>query len=618
MKPDSTKHPSTRTGTGRTLTPTLVGLAAAGAYFAVLLAGGLLHGSKASVISPNFIIYLNPWIYAVAWLIVAGILVAYGTIAKRFVYGFAWLAALGYAIRTAVSGGSYYLTFALCGVIAIMTVIVGRALRNEPKPNRKKARVLSPTIGKIVVGSVSIVTGGVVLFFLISSYLSHTTSSGVSTGVYVQLLSSLRERFSFVTTLEFGESVSHLAAHFSPIFLVYLPFYFLVPSPVTLLVLQGVAVFSAVIPLWLIARRRGVSVGGTTMLCVLLCLFPAVFGGAAGSLHEYALLLPLLLWLMWAFETRKNVLMWVLAALVLCVRETAAIHLLTLSLYWWITNRRAADTDNSKRKARVQAMIMAGVSLVYFVIALILLTHLGRGTLITRFANVTGIYATDFGTLIREIIYNPAIALFEMFTDAKILFVLLLVLPLGLLPVFSQKRAGLVFLLPLLLLNLLSDFSYHFNPDYPYAFGMAAFFFYLAVDALAIMQMKEDGHRTAARILAIAMASTLVISGFRVAEIGQFSNYIISDRAEVAAMDALLDQVDDHASVSASRRLCPSLAERPHIYTLSHEVETDFVVLDLREEWSLDSEAKYTKEHYEKKGYRVVAETAGVGMVLAK
>lgn len=615
MKQPSAKQ-TPATG-GRVLTPMLIGMAAAGAYFAVLLVAGLLHGSRAHILSPDFIIYIHPLTYGIAFLVTTAILVAYGSISKRFVYCFAWLAALGYTLRTVIAGGSYYLTFALCGVMAIMTVLAGRGLRAEPRAKHRDGHALSRTAGFFIVGSVAVVATGTILFFLVSSYLSHTTAPGESTGVYIQLMSALRERFSFVTTLEFGEAVSHLSAHLSPIFLLYLPFYFLIPSPVTLLVLQGLAVGSAVIPLWLIARRRGVSVGGATVLCVLLCLFPAVFGGTAGSLHEYALLLPLLLWLIWAMEARRSVLIWVFAALALCVRETAAIHLLSLALYWWISHRRSVDASSEGRRVRVKAMILAAVSVVYLVVALIVLTYAGRGTLITRFGNVTGIYATDFGTLLREIFFNPAIALFEMLTEAKLHFILLLLLPLGLLPFFAKKCAGLVCLIPLLSLNLLSDFGYHYNPDYPYAFGLTALLFYLAADALATLQAREDGGTLARRVLAIALTSTILIGGFRVADMGQFSGYAINDRAEVAAMDALLDKVDDHASVSASRRLCPSLAERAEIYNLSHGVKTEFVVLDLREDWVVDSEAKYDKAYYTERGYHVVAETAGVGVVLA-
>ncbi len=609
-------NPSARILTGR-----LLAFSALGAYFAVLFVGGLINGGKMSVIAPNFIIYFNPLTYALIWLAVAGVLVAYGSISKPMVYGFTWLASLCYSIRTAVAGGSYYLTFAMCGLVALMTYICGRALRAEKteKAAVQKPFVLSPLGGKIAVGTVAVIAGGGVLFLLLSSYLTYITSPTVSTGVYIQLMESLRSSFSFDTTLEFGENVSHLAAHISPIFLVYLPFYALIPSPVTLLVLQVLAVYSAVIPLWMIARRKGLSPALSAVVCGLLCLFPAVWGGAAGSFHEYALLLPLLLWLIWALESHRKVLVWVFAALILCVRETCAIHLFTLGLYWLIVNRKSVEADGTSQKSeRIHAAILMGVSAVYFITAMVVLTYAGKGTLITRFDNVTGIYATDFGTLIREIVYNPAIAVYEMLTEAKLHYVLCMLLPLGPLPLLAKKKAGLVFLLPFLLLNLLSDFPYHFSPDYPYSFGAAAFALYLCVNALCELTAHGDKAVLVKRVTTLAICFTLLIGAFRLADYGLFAEYTFTGKNEVAAMDSLLESVEDGASVSASGRLISNLAAREEVYALSGEVMTEYVVLDLREEWSLPSEEKYDVKYYEEKGYVVVEKHSGVGVVLKR
>lgn len=598
----------------------LLAFAALGAYFAVLFVGGLINGGKTTVLDPEFIIYFHPLTYTVAWLVVAGILVAYGFVSGPVVYGFTWIAALCFSLGTAMAGGSYPLTFAMCGLMAVMTYVCGRALRDEhPAKTASRKMLCSPLGGKIAVGLMAAVAGGITLSLLLSSYLAYTTSPSVSTGVYVQMMESLRSGFSFDTTLEFGSETSHLAAHISPIFLVYLPFYALIPSPVTLLVLQTLAVYSAVIPLWLICRRKGLSPALSATLCGLLCFFPALWGGTSGSFHEYALLLPLLLWLILALETHKKLAVWITAALILCIRETCAIHLFTLGLYWLLTNRKSTETDGvSRRDDRIRALILMGVSALYFITAMILLTYVGKGTLITRFDNVTGIYATDFGTLIRALIFNPAIALYEMLTEAKLHYVLCMLLPMGLLPLLSKQKRGLVFLLPFLLLNLLSDFPYHFRLDGPYSFGITAFGFYLAVIALTRLSETANKAGLARRLITLAACFTLLIGGFRLADHGLFVEYALDGRAEITAMDSLLDAVEDDASVSASGRLIANLAARDEIYSLAGRISTDYVVLDLRDEWALPSEKDYNVKYYEERGYTVVKAIDGVGAVLKK
>lgn len=606
--------------TNQTATPApvkrvgLITFSALGAYLATLCVGILLNLAKGSVIEPDFVIWLHPVTYAVAWIVLSAILFLYGTVSAPVVYRFAWIASVCYALAVTVSGGSYLITFAACGLVAFTTFACGKALRAVAVDKKATSdKSLSPLGGRIAVGICGVVGGGLTLFLLLSSYLSFTTSPSVSTGVYTQLMESLKS-FSFDTTLEFGETVSHMAAHVSPIFLIYLPFYALIPSPVTVMVLQTAAVFSSVIPLWLIARRRGLSPALSALACGLLCFFPAVWGGAAGSIHEYALLLPLLLWLLWSLEAGRRLLPWILALLILCVRETCAIHLLAVGLYHILSVKGREDAPYERRRG----LLLMGISIAYFITAMALLTHLGKGTLITRFSNVTGIYGTSFPTLLREILYNPAIALYEMLAEAKLHYLLCLLLPLGLLPIFTKKKAGLVFLLPLLTLNLLSDFPYHFSLDFPYSFGIAAFALFLTTDGLASLAAHTDKALLTRRLVTLSVCFTLILGMFRLADYALFTDYALNGREEVASMTELLDSVEDGASVSASGRLIPSLADREEIYYLHQGQLTEYVVIDLREEWVVDADAKYDETYYTEKGYTVVKRCADVGVVLKK
>ena len=62
----------------------------------------------------------------------------------------------------------------------------------------------------------------------------------------------------------------------------------------------------------------------------------------------------------------------------------------------------------------------------------------------------------------------------------------------------------------------------------------------------------------------------------------------------------------------------PALAARGEIYPLSAKAETEIVVLDLREDWTLPAEEDYTVEYYQKLGYTVVESADGVCAVLKK
>ena len=60
------------------------------------------------------------------------------------------------------------------------------------------------------------------------------------------------------------------------------------------------------------------------------------------------------------------------------------------------------------------------------------------------------------------------------------------------------------------------------------------------------------------------------------------------------------------------------MAAREEIYSLSAKVTTEYVVLDLREEWTIPAEEAYNVEYYEKLGYTVVAKESGVCVILQK
>jgi hypothetical protein len=120
------------------------------------------------------------------------------------------------------------------------------------------------------------------------------------------------------------------------------------------------------------------------------------------------------------------------------------------------------------------------------------------------------------------------------------------------------------------------------------------------------------------RLATLAVCFTLIVGGFRLAGYGLFTEYAFTGHEEVSAMTDLLDCVEDGASVSASGRLVPSLAGCAEVYYLRQGQMTEYVVLDLREEWATEADRKYDEKYYTDKGYTVVKRCVDVGVVLKK
>ncbi len=590
------------------ITPRLIAITLLGAWF---ITAFFFSFSNTPILDPEMVYTKSFWWFFGIWAILTGIMLAYGSISPKVIRVAAFAGALVYCLRIAFVAWDNFLTVGLCAVMAFMFWLTDLEWSWIVKmnPSRKTQITLTAVFAAIA--------GGFVLFLMLMGHFTYTAEAGNSTAVYRQMLWQMSRHFTPDTTLEFGETVSHFGVHFSPIFYLYLPFYMVIPSPVTLYVLQTVTVLSAVIPLSKIAKTKGLSSGTTVVLCLLFCLFPAMIGGASGGFHEYALLIPLLLWLIWALETRKTWAIVTFGLLCLCVRETAAVYLIALGLYWLISHSFRKDNEN-KKQDRLLGLAVSGIALVYLVASLVILTYAGQGTLITRFSNITGIYNTTFGTLIKEFLVNPALVLYEMLTTTKLLFVLCLLLPLCVLPFVSGRRSALILLLPLVVLNLLSDFSYHIRFDYPYALGSIAFLFYMVILTLAERQKQPETAIKTCRWIALAFCFTLIVGAFRGANESYQFEYLFSGTKESSVITEALAVIPEDASVTASGRLLTALSDREQVYTLSHKVETEYIVLDLRDEWNQMSNADKALETYRSNGYSVVTMTDGVIAVLKK
>ncbi len=590
------------------ITLRLIATAILGAWF---ITAFFFSFSDKSILDPEMVYTKSFGWFLGIWVVLTGILLAYGAISPKVIRITGLTSALVYCLRIAFIAWDNFLTVGLCAVMAFMFWLTDFdwSWIVKMNPSRRTQITLTAIFAALI--------GGFVLILMLMGHFTYTAEAGNSTAVYRQMLWQMSRHFTPDTTLEFGETVSHFAVHFSPIFYLYLPFYMAIPSPVTLYVLQTAAVLSAVIPLSKIAKAKGLSNGMTVVLCLLFCLFPALIGGTSGGFHEYALLIPLLLWLIWALETRKIWGVITFGVLCLCVRETTAVYLIALGLYWLIAHGFSRNHEHKKQDI-LSGLIMAAISLLYLCATLAILTYWGQGTLITRFANVTGIYNTTFGTLIKEFFVNPALVLYEILTTSKLLFVLCLLLPLGVLPFVRKQKSALILLLPLVVLNLLSDFSYHIRFDYPYALGSIAFLFYMVILALSERQNRPEHHPQIARWIALAFCFTLIVGAYRGANESYQFEYLCSGTREPSVITEALEIIPEGASVSASGRLLVALSDREQVYTLSHKVDTEYVVLDLRDEWNQMSDAAKTLETYRSNGYSVVTMTDKIIAVLKK
>lgn len=190
---------------------------------------------------------------------------------------------------------------------------------------------------------------GFMLLFGLHRY--YTFYASYDHGLFNQLYwNSLHGRF-FQSSLTSGNSVGvledgkipivnflHLAQHFVPDFMLWLPIYSLFPSPVTLVVLQIALMAAGGIMLYTLARHY---LNPQLSLWITAGYFSAiaVIGPTFANFYEHCQIPLFVFALLWAMEKQRWWLFWILALLVLGIREDTGLILFGIGLYMVFSRR---------------------------------------------------------------------------------------------------------------------------------------------------------------------------------------------------------------------------------------------------------------------------------------
>ena len=129
-----------------------------------------------------------------------------------------------------------------------------------------------------------------------------------------------------------------LGQHFTPALLLWLPIYALFPSPITLTVLQVTLVTVAGLVLYILARQY-LEPQLSAMISVSFYGANAVIGPTLANFHDICQIPLFVFSLLLAMEKRWWPLFWILAALILAVREDAGVVLFGVGFYLILSKR---------------------------------------------------------------------------------------------------------------------------------------------------------------------------------------------------------------------------------------------------------------------------------------
>ncbi|MBE6696726.1 MAG: DUF2079 domain-containing protein [Ruminococcaceae bacterium] len=442
-------------------------------------------------------------------------------------------------------------------------------------------------------------------------YLTYSTPN-FDFGLFCNMFYNMAETGLPNVTSERDMFLSHFAVHFSPIYYVMLPFYYLFPSPITLQILQAIVIYSGIIPIVLIARKRGISTRITSIIALLYAAYPAISAGTFYDLHENCFLVPLLLWVFYFYEQKKYIPLAIFSVLTLLVKEDAFIYLVIFALYLLI----------SEKNLKI-GLPIAIVPVIYFVVVSTLMQEYGTGIMSGRFGNM--IYDSEDGLLgvIKTILLNPGYTLSQIFATSanntnKLKYLIQLLLPLGFM-VFATKKISRFLLLAPILLNILTMYKYQPDITFQYSFGISAFLFYLVIMNVADMQPSFS------REYLTKFAVVAAVLMFTVVAVPKYSSYIEKyekNKEIYSRLDYVLEEVlPEDASVTCSTFLLAHIADRDTIYELNYHKEnkeyktdTEYIVLDIRSGYAKAS--LEAAEFFCSKGYTEFYKEEGAVLIL--
>ena len=416
-------------------------------------------------------------------------------------------------------------------------------------------------------------------------------------GIWCNMFHNMKETGLAMVTCERDMLLSHFAVHISPVYYLLLPFYCLFPSPETLQIGQAVVLAAGIIPVYLLARHFKLSNPQTVLVSALYAFFPVISAGCSFDLHENCFLPLFLLFTFYFYEVQKPIPMYVCAILVLSVKEDAAIYLLFFALFLLISEKKY-----------LHGSILAAMAIGYFLSCGYLLETTGTGMMDNRYGNL--IFDSDDGLVgaVKTILINPGYVLTQLFADKdlkwdKVMYIVYMLLPLGLLPFVTKKPSRWILIAPMLI-NLLTMYPYQPRIGFQYHFGIAAFLIYAMLKNLPEIEI-PDVRRTLLSVAAAACLCSYIVVAMPL--ITPRIQTWKESRDNYKEMDAFLEEaIPDDASVAASTYLVPHLADRDEIYEVHYhqnKPDIEYVVLDAR----YASYEKFYKQ-YTAHGYTVVAE----------
>lgn len=414
----------------------------------------------------------------------------------------------------------------------------------------------------------------------INRYLTFSASN-FDFGIFAQLFENMAKTGSTAISVERNEIMSHFYNHFSPIYYVLLPLYMISRQPQTLLVIQAFFVLGAVYPLCLIVKKYKLS-PAVTLLCGLVLIFTVGFVKPLFfDFHENKFLPFFMLWFIYFFISEKYKISYLFMFLTLMIKEDAAIYVIFMLIYFFIVDKKYK-----------QSLIGFALTILYFVPVMIFIRKYGLDFVGWRY----GLYflpgQDKIIDMVRNILLNPVFFVKNVFSEDCFKYILFTFGSLLFIPLATKDYKKLILLVPMLAINLMTDYSYQHNIGFQYSYGSVTLLVFLYISN--IKDMSPELRRIVA-VSTVIMSVFITCNALKTDVTGYTKNYN-ENKEKFEQYERDLDRIPEDVSITVNTFILPHLYDREELYMFEYDKPTDYVILMSN---NADERAKFeAKEYY--------------------
>jgi hypothetical protein len=218
------------------------------------------------------------------------------------------------------------------------------------------------------------------------------------------------------------------------------------------------------------------------------------------------------------------------------------------------------------------------------------------------------IYGKDGNILgmIPTILINPGYAIKEMMNSDNIAYIVTVLAPMLFIPLKCKNYRLYILVVPFLLFNLMSDYTYFHDIKFQYTFGSGTLLFYMMIENVRA----ESDHNSFKTLCMCLIAAVLFFTSCLIGRADYVKQYHNETYRQIYdEMEEALALIPDDAEVTAGTYICSRLANRDIIYEDYYtDKVTEYFVLDLR---GTDYDYDISK-FYETMGCETIAYKEGI------